>query len=61
MVDRAEEAFLLVDSMKFGATALSQYAAWSPKMFLITDRMPDNDIRSALDRASVSIVIADES
>lgn len=60
MVERAEEALLLVDSTKFGTTALSQYSAWSPKMTLITDRMPDSDIRSALDRASVTVTIADE-
>ena len=60
MVDRAEETLLLIDSTKFGATALSQYREWSSKMTLITDRMPDDEIRSALAKASVPIVVPDE-
>lgn len=60
MVDRAEKALLLIDSTKFGATALSKYGSWSSKMTLITDRMPDHDIRTGLDRAAVSLAIADK-
>jgi len=60
MASRADETLLLIDSTKFGATALSRYGAWSSAMTLITDRMPDDEIRSALDKASVSIEIADE-
>jgi DeoR/GlpR family transcriptional regulator of sugar metabolism len=60
MIDRAEEALLLINSTKFGAAALSQYSSWSSKMTLITDRMPDNEIRSAVHKASVPIVIVGE-
>lgn len=60
MVERADETLLLIDSTKFGVTALSQYCEWTSKMTLVTDRMPNREIGSALRKASVQILIADE-
>ena len=60
MVKCAEKALLLIDSTKFGATALSQYGEWTSKMSLITDRLPDTMIQTAMEKASVPILLAEQ-
>lgn len=58
LIESAEKAYILVDSAKFGATALAQYRGWDAKLTLIADKLPDEGIRSALEKASVPIIVA---
>ena len=58
MVECADQALLLIDSTKFGVTALSQYGSWQAKSTLITDKLPGDDILSALKSANAQIVVA---
>jgi len=58
MIESADKALLLIDSSKFGATALSLYGVWSSKLTLITDSRPSLEITAALEDASVDVLLA---
>jgi DeoR/GlpR family transcriptional regulator of sugar metabolism len=58
MVDRAAEVTIVADHTKFDRTALSIYAGWSQISRLVTDAPPEGPLARALDRARVTIDIA---
>lgn len=58
MIECADKTLLLTDSTKFGATSLAQYGEWSSKLTMITDSSPGDPIASAMQAASVDIIVA---
>ncbi|MBD1558159.1 DeoR/GlpR transcriptional regulator [Vibrio sp. S9_S30] len=57
MIDSAEKTYLLIDSSKYDATSLAQYQEWNPKLTVISDKGPSDNIMSAMQAASVDILL----
>lgn len=58
IISMAQKSFILADSSKFGAHALSRYQAWAPGMTLITDKLPEGDLYAALTEKQIPVVVA---
>lgn len=58
IIGLAQRSFVLADSSKFGARALSRYHGWFPGLTLISDKSPDDPLLDALNSAGVSLVKA---
>ncbi|MCB2127696.1 MAG: DeoR/GlpR transcriptional regulator [Rhodobacteraceae bacterium] len=58
MINAAQRSFVLADSSKFGARALSRYQNWAAGMTLITDTAPAPDLVAAIEAAGAILTIA---
>ncbi|WP_142846777.1 DeoR/GlpR family DNA-binding transcription regulator [Telmatospirillum sp. J64-1] len=59
MIERAGETYALVDHSKFGARLLESVGPLSALAGLITDQEPPAELRLALERAGVQIIVAE--
>lgn len=59
-MERSAKSFLLLDSHKFGETALMTYAQLSRFTGVITEAMPSEDYVKALDDAGTKLILAEK-
>jgi DeoR/GlpR family transcriptional regulator of sugar metabolism len=60
IIARAERVYLLADHTKAGITQFATICPWSAMDGLITDAMPNDDLRRALAEAEVELQIAEQ-
>ncbi|MBS6956706.1 MAG: DeoR/GlpR transcriptional regulator [Enterocloster asparagiformis] len=58
-VRKADQIYLLVDSTKFGASTLMTYCPLSDIDYVITEKMPDQAFREAIEGYGNSLVLCD--
>jgi len=56
ITETAQKTYVLADSSKYGALALSRYRKWSQDLTIISDALPGDDLAQILDRAGVQII-----
>jgi len=56
---RAKETNIVMDHSKFGAQVLFSFAGLSEVQRIITDQLPDDELRSACEEAGVSLLVAE--
>lgn len=59
-LSRSDSRIILSDSTKFGKTALVKVCDFSEISLLITDASPSHDLAAALDKAGVTVKVADQ-
>lgn len=58
MMRRSSETVILADHSKFERASLSVYGPWSAQVRLVCDAEPEGDLRSAMERAGASCLVA---
>lgn len=58
-IERSQRVYLLLDSSKFNQTSMVTYSSFSNVNTLITDKKPSDELRVALQKNHVEIVIAE--
>jgi DeoR/GlpR family transcriptional regulator of sugar metabolism len=59
MIDRSQRTILLSDHRKFNVAAFANIAELRKAAYLVTDRMPDEELRAALEKAEVEVLISE--
>ncbi|MEX1080845.1 MAG: DeoR/GlpR family DNA-binding transcription regulator [Halofilum sp. (in: g-proteobacteria)] len=59
MIERAEEAWLMVDHSKFGARLLEVIAPLNALTGIVVDQQPDGALQAAIERAELRLIVAD--
>ena len=59
MIENADQTLILADCSKFDLRALQIVAGWDPKITVVTDKMPINTLKIAMDKAGTTIHVID--
>lgn len=60
VVDRCDHNYLMVDSSKFGVSALTTYAQIRDFEAIVTDSMPSKEFLDCCNQAEISLLLAEE-
>lgn len=57
MIQRSQRCMILADTSKFNRVFLARYAEWSQVDLVVSDRLPEGDLRRAIDLAGSRIIV----